>query len=87
MVRRLLQGGQELIVWDRSAEAVKPHAAKGVRGQRRAPFHTCWRAAARITGKEPPPLSVQSAWPVGWTRSAQPPYRHVTFGPSIAGWR
>jgi 6-phosphogluconate dehydrogenase len=31
MVRRLLQGGHELIVYDRSADAVKAHVAKGVK--------------------------------------------------------
>ena len=32
MVRRLLQGGHELIVYDRSADTVKAHVAKGVKG-------------------------------------------------------
>jgi 6-phosphogluconate dehydrogenase len=31
MVRRLLQGGHELVVYDRSADAVKAHVAKGVK--------------------------------------------------------
>ena len=32
MVQRLLQGGHEVVVYDRSADAVKAHAAKGVTG-------------------------------------------------------
>src|SRR5688572_4624147 len=32
MVQRLLRGGHEVIVYDRSADAVKAHVAKGVRG-------------------------------------------------------
>src|SRR5439155_25943856 len=32
MVQRLLQGGHELIVYDSSADAVKAHVAKGVKG-------------------------------------------------------
>jgi 6-phosphogluconate dehydrogenase len=32
MVRRLAQGGHELIVYDSSAEAVKPHVGKGAKG-------------------------------------------------------
>ena len=32
MVQRLLQGGHELVVYDRSADAVKAHAARGVTG-------------------------------------------------------
>jgi len=31
MVRRLVQGGHELIVYDQSADAIKAHAGKGVR--------------------------------------------------------
>ena len=31
MVRRLLQGGHELVVYDQSADAVKAHVAKGVK--------------------------------------------------------
>src|SRR5713226_3840185 len=34
MVRRLHQGGHELIVYDRSADAIKGHVAKGVKGAR-----------------------------------------------------
>ena len=32
MVQRLLQGGHEVVVYDRSADAVKAHAARGVTG-------------------------------------------------------
>jgi 6-phosphogluconate dehydrogenase len=32
MVQRLLQGGQQVVVFDRSADAVKPHVAMGARG-------------------------------------------------------
>ena len=32
MVQRLAQGGHELIVYDSSADAVKPHVAKGAKG-------------------------------------------------------
>jgi 6-phosphogluconate dehydrogenase len=32
MVRRLVQGGHEVIVYDHSADAVKTHVAKGVKG-------------------------------------------------------
>src|SRR5437879_6161540 len=32
MVQRLLQGGHELIVYDSSAAAVKPHVGKGAKG-------------------------------------------------------
>src|SRR3989442_5324998 len=50
MVRRLLQGGHELIVYDRSADAVKAHVAKGVKGakdladvaQQLAPRRVVW---------------------------------------------
>jgi len=31
MVKRLAQGGHEVIVYDRSADAVKAHVAKGVK--------------------------------------------------------
>src|SRR5712691_1977422 len=34
MVQRLLQGGHELIVYDSSAAAVKPHVGKGAKGAR-----------------------------------------------------
>ena len=34
MVQRLLQGGHELIVYDSSAGAVKPHVGKGAKGAR-----------------------------------------------------
>jgi 6-phosphogluconate dehydrogenase len=34
MVQRLLQGGHELVVYDRSADAVKAHVAKGAKGAR-----------------------------------------------------
>src|SRR5260370_24986546 len=34
MVRRLLQGGHELIVYDRSADGIKGHVSKGVKGAR-----------------------------------------------------
>jgi 6-phosphogluconate dehydrogenase len=37
MVRRLVQGGHELIVYDRSADAVKAHVAKGVKGAKDLP--------------------------------------------------
>ena len=50
MVRRLLQGGHELIVYDRSADVVKAHVAKGVTGakdladvaQQLAPRRVVW---------------------------------------------
>ena len=32
MVQRLLQGGHEVVVFDRSAEAVQVHVAKGAEG-------------------------------------------------------
>jgi 6-phosphogluconate dehydrogenase len=32
MVQRLLQGGQQVVVFDRSADAVKPHVAMGAKG-------------------------------------------------------
>ncbi len=32
MVQRLVQGGHELVVYDRSTDAVKPHVAMGVKG-------------------------------------------------------
>ena len=34
MVQRLLQGGHELVVFDRSADAQKPHVAMGAKGAR-----------------------------------------------------
>ena len=34
MVRRLAQGGHELIVYDASADAVKAHAGKGIKAAR-----------------------------------------------------
>src|SRR5438045_5368838 len=32
MVQRLVQGGHELIVYDSSADAIKPHVGKGAKG-------------------------------------------------------
>jgi 6-phosphogluconate dehydrogenase len=50
MVQRLLQGGHEVVVYDRSADAVKAHVAKGVKGakdlahvaQQLAPRRVLW---------------------------------------------
>ena len=73
MVQRLLQGGHEVVVYDRSADAVKPHVAMGASAAKdladlsARPSTSCCRRSPRATS------SSTAATRTTRTRSAAPP--------------